>query len=224
MSDKPEKPVEIDLGAAEASPPEAKPAEPTAAGEAASSDLPTPVPPTAEDRIAALEAEKSELRDRMMRIAADFDNWKKRSRKEQTDAESRAREGILRDFLEVVDNLERATASLGDGKESDAKSVRDGVDLVLRQFRSKLERHQVKPIDSVGQPFDPRLHEAISRLHTTEVAPGSVAREYQKGYLIGDKLLRPAMVVVATAPPADAPPAEAAAPPDASPARSEGED
>ena len=227
MSHKHKKPIEIDLTESKATP--AEPATSSAAPPEASppdlaaTDLPTPVPPTAEDRIAALETDKAELRDRMLRIAADFDNWKKRARKDQADGEVRARESVLRDFLEIADNLERATASLGEGKEGDAKSIRDGVDLVLRQFRSKLERYQIKP-------FDPRFHEAISQAPTADAKPGSVLHVLQKGYLIGDKLLRPAMVVVAAAPP---PPAEASTPtaeaagaatPEKAPARTEGED
>ncbi len=201
MSDNQEKPSDIDATPAEEAPPGKTPAP---------ADLPEPVPPTPEERIAALEAEKAEIRDRMLRIAADADNYKKRARKEHAEGEARAREGVLRDFIEVADNLERATASLGDGKEADAKSIKDGVELVLRQFKTKLDRYQVKAIESLGQPFDPRLHEAISRLQTTEAAPGAIVHELQKGYLIGDKLLRPAMVVVAAPPPAaDAPAADA---------------
>jgi molecular chaperone GrpE len=231
MSHKHKKPIEIDLTESKATP--AEPATSSAAPPEASppdlaaTDLPTPVPPTAEDRIAALETDKAELRDRMLRIAADFDNWKKRARKDQADGEVRARESVLRDFLEIADNLERATASLGEGKEGDAKSIRDGVDLVLRQFRSKLERYQIKAIESVGQPFDPRFHEAISQAPTADAKPGSVLHVLQKGYLIGDKLLRPAMVVVAAAPPG--PPPETTTPTPGSagesgPARTEGED
>ena len=233
MSDNQEKPVDIDLTPAEEAPPAAAPpdAQPAAAPDAPSppADLPVPVPPTPEERIAALESEKAEIRDRMLRIAADFDNWKKRARKEQADGEVRAQEKVLRDFIEVADNLERATASLGEGKDTDAKSIRDGVELVLRQFRSKLERYQVKAIESVGQAFDPRLHEAISRLQTADAKPGAIVHELQKGYMIGDKLLRPAMVVVAAPPPAP----EAAAPttplegdtaPEPAKPRSEGED
>jgi molecular chaperone GrpE len=173
--------------------------------ESAPQPAPEASPPTPEERVAVLEAEKAELRDRMLRIAAEFDNWKKRSRKELTDSEARSKEKVLQDFLEIVDNLERATASWGEGKEADVKAVRDGVDLVLRQFRSKLERYQVKVIESKGAPFDPRFHEAISQAVNADVKPGSVLHELQKGYMIGDRLLRPAMVVVAAAPPASAP-------------------
>lgn len=173
---------------------------------AAPAEPPPELPaPTAEERVATLETEKAELRDRMLRIAADFDNWKKRSRKEMTDAETRSKEQVLRDFLEVIDNLERATAAWGEGRDSDAKAVRDGVDLVLRQFRSKLDRYQVKPVDAKGAAFDPRLHEAISQTPSAEAKPGTVVHELQKGYMIGDRLLRPAMVVVAVAPPSPTP-------------------
>lgn len=189
MSENEQKPFETDLP--QDLPQDGASASPDGAAEAA------PPTPTAEERIALLEAEKAEMKDRMLRVAAEFDNWKKRARKDQSDGEARAKEAVLRDFLEIVDNLERATASFGEGKESDAKSVRDGVELVLRQARSKFERYQVKSVDSVGQPFDPRLHEAISQAPSADAKPGSIIHELQKGYVIGDKLLRPAMVVVA---------------------------
>jgi len=203
MSENQEKPVEIDLSTTDADQPAAGPD--GAAPEKAAEPL---APPTDGERIALLEAEKADMRDRMLRIAADFDNWKKRSRKDLTDGEARAKESVLRDFLEIADNLERATASWKDdkeAKESDVKSVRDGVELVLRQFRSKLERYQVKVIEALGQPFDPRYHEAISQAPSADAKAGSILHELQKGYLIGEKLLRPAMVVVAAAPPAPAP-------------------
>ena len=158
-------------------------------------------PRTPEERITAIEGEKAEIYDRMLRIAADFDNWKKRARRDQVDGEMQAKESVLRDLLEIVDSLERATVLWADGKETDAKSVRDGIELVLRQFRSKLERYDVKPMDAAGVPFDPRMHEAVSQVPSATVTPGSVLHELQKGYLIGERLLRPAMVVVAAAPP-----------------------
>ena len=152
-------------------------------------------PQTPEQRVAALQAERDELKDRMLRIAAEFENWKKRSRKEQLDGEARVRESLLKEMLEVVDNLERATSA-----KLDAEALLKGVNLVLRLFQNKLERHDVRPFETKGQPFDPRLHEAISQVPSTDVPPGSVANELQKGYRIGDKLLRPAMVAVAAAP------------------------
>ncbi len=157
-------------------------------------------PATPEERIAALQAERDETKDRMLRIAADFENWKKRARKEQIDAESRIREAVLKDMLEVVDNLERATSAYVENGSVDGASVLKGVNLVLRLFQTKLERYNVKPFEAKGQPFDPHMHEAISQVPTADVAPGTVANEMQKGYRIGDKLLRPAIVAVAVAP------------------------
>lgn len=184
----------------------------TPAPDGLASDLPTPAPasklaePTPAERLAALEAEKAELKDRMLRIAAEFDNYKKRTRKELGEHEVKARESVLREFLEIADNLERAVASWKEGEQKDIKSVLDGVDLVLRLFKSKLERHSVTAIEAKGQPFDPRVHDAISQAPSADVPPGTVLHELQKGYRVGDRLLRPAMVVVAKAPPA--PPVE----------------
>jgi molecular chaperone GrpE len=162
-----------------------------------------------EQRIAALEAERNELKDRWLRLAAEFENWKKRARKEQSDAENKARESVLRDMLEVVDNLERATSaqaqSTGNGSV-DPSAVLKGVNLVLRLLQQKLERYDVRAFDSQGQPFDPRQHEAISRIENAEVPSGAVAVELQKGYRVGDRLLRPAMVSVSTGPKASAEP------------------
>jgi molecular chaperone GrpE len=173
-------------------------------------DTVTPEGPTAaadpEDRVAALEAEKAEYKDRMLRIAAEFDNYKKRARKDVAEHEVRAREAVLRDFLEIADNLERAIGSWKEGGEQDIKSVQNGVDLVLRLFKSKLERYSVTAIEAKGQPFDPRVHDAISQAPSADATPGTVLHELQKGYRVGEKLLRPAVVVVAVAPPA--PPSE----------------
>jgi molecular chaperone GrpE len=173
---------------------------PTKDAKAKAEPIPEVSLPTPEERITAIEGEKTEIYDRMIRIAADFDNWKKRARRDQVDGEMQAKESVLRDFLEIVDSLERATVLWADGKEIDAKSVRDGIELVLRQFRSKLERYDVKPMDAAGVLFDPRVHEAVSQVPSATVTPGSVLHELQKGYLIGERLLRPALVVVAAAP------------------------
>jgi molecular chaperone GrpE len=154
-------------------------------------------PATPEERIAALQAERDEAKDRMLRVAAEFENWKKRARVTQTEAEAAARERVLKDVLEVADNLERAVDA---GAGADGATVLKGVTLVLRLLQQKLERHEVKAFEAKGQPFDPRLHEAISRVESADVASGSVAVELQKGYKIGEKLLRPAMVSVSTGP------------------------
>jgi len=164
-----------------------------AAGDGVEAALP---PATPEDRAAALEVERDELKDRLLRLAAEFENWKKRARKEQTDAVSQARESVLKDVLEVVDNLQRATSS----NAADPAAIVKGVELVLRVAQQKLERYEVKPFEVTGQPFDPRVHEAVSRVESDTVAAGNVAVELQKGYRIGERLLRPAMVSVSSGP------------------------
>jgi molecular chaperone GrpE len=157
-------------------------------------------PATPEERIAALETERNEIKDRLLRLAAEFENWKKRARVLQTEAEANARERVLRDVLEIADNLERATGAQAAGGDGvvDGSAVLKGVTLVLRLLQQKLERLEVRPFEAQGQPFDPRLHEAISRVESADVPAGVVANELQKGYRIGDKLLRPAMVSVST--------------------------
>jgi molecular chaperone GrpE len=152
-----------------------------------------------ESKLLTLTAERDELKDRMLRIAADFENWKKRARKEQTDAVNSARESVLRDILEVVDNLERAAGAQANGVV-DGAAVMKGVSLVLRLFQQKLERYEVKPFEVAGQPFDPRVHEAVSRVESADVPSGAVAAELQKGYRVGERLLRPALVSVSTGP------------------------
>ena len=159
-------------------------------------------PATPEDRASALEAERDEMKDRWVRTAAEFENWKKRARKEKDDAVATARESVLRDMLEIVDNLERATGAQGkpDNAVVDPAAVLKGVNLVLRLFQQKLERYDVKPFQAAGQPFDPRQHEAVSRIESADVPSGSVAAELQKGYRLGERLLRPALVSVSTGP------------------------
>jgi molecular chaperone GrpE len=157
-------------------------------------------PESLEERIAALEAERNEAKDRMLRVAAEFENFKKRSRTTQADAVSEARERVLKDVLDIADNLERATQMDLASGAVDGAAVLKGVTLVLRLLQQKLERYEVRPFEAKGQPFDPRQHEAISRVESADVPSGAVAVELQKGYKIGEKLLRPAMVSVSTGP------------------------
>src|SRR5262245_30506072 len=174
--------------------PEARVPDPPAASAAPELTEATP-----DEKLAALAAERDETKDRMLRIAADFENWKKRAQKEQTDKANEARERVLKDMLEVIDNLERAVAMQAGAKGAiDGPAVLKGVDLVLRLFQQKLERYEVRPFDATGQPFDPRVHEAISKIAHPEIPAGSVAAELQKGYRVGERLLRPALVSVSS--------------------------
>ena len=156
-----------------------------------------PAPP--QDPLQEARAEAQKNRDQLLRVAADFDNFKKRSRRELGDAVKVAREDLLRDLLPVFDNLERASAHAGGA--TDTKALADGISMVQRQFLDVLGKLGIERIESVGQPFDPAVHEAVQHLETDEYPPGAVANELQAGYRMGDRVLRPAMVVVAKAKP-----------------------
>jgi molecular chaperone GrpE len=140
-----------------------------------------------------LQEEIERLRELYLRKLADFDNYRKRQEREMADFRRAANADVLRDFLAVVDNLERALGAPTEG----AEALRAGVELVLRQCQDVLARHGVKNVDPEGQPFDPALHEAIHRVESPEVTRATVSQVFQKGYVMNDRLLRPALVVVA---------------------------
>jgi len=144
-----------------------------------------------------LRAEAARLKDQLLRLAADFDNYRKRSRREISDAERMAREELLRELLPVFDNLERASQHAAPG--TDVQSIWDGIMLVNRQFIDTLARLGVERIKTVGQAFDPSVHEAVQQVETADQPPGAVCAEVLGGYRFGDRLIRPAMVVVAKA-------------------------
>jgi molecular chaperone GrpE len=165
-----------------------------------SSSAPDPnAEPEPSDPLETARAEAQRYRDQLLRTAADFDNFKKRIRREMEDGERRAREDLLKDLLPVFDNLERAAQHAGSA--SDVKSLSDGLSMVLRMFTDTLSRMGIERVRAVGEPFDPALHEAVQQMETTEHAPGTVAAEVQAGYRFGERLVRPAMVVVAKPPP-----------------------
>jgi molecular chaperone GrpE len=143
------------------------------------------------DELTMLRKEVAELRDRSVRTLADFDNFRKRAERERDEQRRYAGTEVLRDVLPVVDNLERALESNGDNDE-----MTEGVELILRQVLDMLRRHGVVRVEAQGQAFDPGVHEAVSRQESEEVDVPTVSEELQAGYVLKDRLLRPAMVVV----------------------------
>jgi|SRR5579871_1790492 len=172
---------------------EAAPVEP--AGEVAKAEA--PVESDAE-KAARLEQEKKDLHDRLLRSAADFENYKKRSRREVEDAQARGREQLAKELLPVLDNFERALQALASG--GSVEQLGQGVKLVDKQLRAALEKFEIRSFDALGEPFDPGRHDAIQQEETAEHPPGTVARVFSRGYTIGQRLLRPAMVAVARPP------------------------
>lgn len=161
-----------------------------------------------EAQVVELEAAKKTNYDRFLRASADLENYRKRSRRDVKDARLDERGKILRDMLPVIDNLERAVAHAVQTNAEATKSIVEGVNLVLRQFTQALERHNVTPLDSVGKTFDPALHEAVSQAPSAEHPPGTIISALQTGYMTEGRLLRPALVVVSVAMPAEAKPAD----------------
>lgn len=148
--------------------------------------------------LARLEVERDKYKDQLLRTAADFDNYRKRSVKEVQQAERRGRESVLLDVLPIIDNLERAVQA--SESAADPAAVRKGVEMVLKSFDDTAARIGLTRVESVGQRFDPNKHDAFQQQETDEHPPGTIVAEFQPGYLLGEKLLRPAMVVVAKKP------------------------
>jgi len=147
------------------------------------------------DPLEEARAEVARIRDQLLRTAADYDNFRKRTRRDIEDAQKRGREDLVRELLPVFDNLERAVVHAG--QASDSKAVADGVGMVLRQFTDTLGRIGIKRVPTVGSPFDPSQHEAIQQLETDDHPPGTIVAEVQPGYAMGERLVRAALVVVA---------------------------
>jgi molecular chaperone GrpE len=156
-----------------------------------------------EAALARSEAEKRDNWDKFLRAAADLENHRRRSKRDLDDARAEARTRVLKEMLPVVDNLERGLHHAQESMDKgDPAAIVEGIRLVLRQFATAFERCDVTPVEADGQPFDPNVHEAISQVESPEHAPGTIVQVLQRGYKLGDRLLRPSLVVVAKASPA----------------------
>jgi len=165
-------------------------------------DSPGPESPTApsleqqvqqlEARVRELEQERDAYADRYLRERADLENFKKRMQRERAESLRFASEGLIRELLPVVDNLERAIGHAGGNDDS----VIEGVQRVLRGFLDVLERHGVTRIDAEGAAFDPARHQALAQVHAPDREPNQVVEQHQRGYQLYDRLLRPALVTV----------------------------
>lgn len=152
-------------------------------------------PQEPQDPLAKALADATKYKDAWMRTAADFDNFRKRSRRELDDARKAGREELLKELLPTFDNLERAI--FASKSATDVKGVTDGISMILKQFESTLGRVNITKVATVGSMFDPQVHEAIQQIETNDHPPGTVVAEVQPGYLNGERLVRAAMVVVA---------------------------
>jgi molecular chaperone GrpE len=147
---------------------------------------------SAASEVEKLKAERDALLDRLARLQAEFDNARKRAVRDQQEFREYAAADVIKNILPILDSFERALKA-----EGDASDFRNGVELIYRQFQDALQKVGVQPIVSLGRPFDPRVHEAIEMVDTTEVPDHHVLDELQRGYKYKERLLRPAMVRVA---------------------------
>ncbi len=153
-------------------------------------------PETVEEKLQAkIEEQKEEIDekdDRIKRLMAEFENFKKRSDKERLGMYNSVMGDVVMKLLPVLDNLEKAVAA-----ESKDEQYKNGIEMVEKQFQDVLRANGVKEIESIGKPFDPSLHEAVSLVEDSNLGTKTIKEEYRKGYTIGDKVLRHSLVVVA---------------------------
>lgn len=142
--------------------------------------------------VASLETEYAALNDRYLRLAAEYDNFRKRTAREWREYQARATADVLREMLELADNLDRALKA-----PAEDAALRKGVELIAQQFQAKLRKMGVEPIDVIGEPFDPARHEAVLMVAKDGVESQRVVDEVQRGYTLQGEVLRPARVTVA---------------------------
>ncbi len=162
------------------------------------SDVPpsSPAEGGADSPAAALQRERDELYDRLLRTTAEFDNFRKRTERERREFAEWAAAELLGDVLSVVDDFERALAAAA---PPEAQKFREGVELIHRQLMEVVKKRGVQPFTVVGEDFDPTLHQAVAYDETPGARDGEVVAELRRGYRLGEKLLRPALVRVAKA-------------------------
>lgn len=151
-----------------------------------------------QEKLDAARTESKAHYDHLLRVSAEFENYKKRSNRELDEFRKYANETLIRELLTVVDNLERAIDSVNDTAATDACML-EGVRMTHQEILKIFEKFSVKPIVSLDQPFDPVFHQAVLQEETSEKPENTVLKEMQRGYMIHDRLLRPAMVVVSKA-------------------------
>lgn len=175
------------------SPPQAK--------EQASGDDPAADQQQEETEVDPLEAvtrERDDLKDRFLRLAAETENYKKRTEREKAEFLKRANESLVKDLLPILDNLERALGHAD--QQADEESLRQGLELIYQDLQKVLERYGLEAVEAEGNPFDPELHEAMMQQENADVEENTVLQQLQKGYKFQGRLIRPAMVVVSKRP------------------------
>lgn len=161
--------------------------------------------PEAADPVVEAKREAAEFKDKLLRTLAEMENLRKRTEREVLDARMYGIAGFARDVLAVADNMHRALAAIGpelrEAADAKVKALIEGVELTERELLKSLEKNGVKKFSPEGEKFDPNVHQAMYEVATSDLPPGQVAQVIQAGYMIGDRVLRPAMVAVSKAAP-----------------------
>ena len=172
---------------------EEQPVEDVTDTEVESADVTVEDVPAEEDKMSELEAQLQEKNDRILRLQADFENFRRRTAKEKEELAAVITQNILGDLLPLLDNFERAMAV----EQSDGEAFQKGVEMIFTQLREVLDKHGLQSIEAEGQTFDPNFHQAVMRVEDSDAPDGTITQVLQKGYQAKGRVIRPAMVQVA---------------------------
>ena len=170
-----------------------QPVEETTETEAEPAEVTVEDVPAEEDDTAALEAQRKEKSDRILRLQADLENFRRRTAKEKEELAAVITQNLLTDLLPLLDNFERAMAV----EQTDGEAFQKGVEMIFTQLREVMEKHGLENIEAEGAPFDPNVHQAVMRVENPDVEDGTITQVLQKGYQAKGRVIRPAMVQVA---------------------------
>ena len=152
-----------------------------------------------EDATAELEKLKADLAakdDRIVRLQADFDNFRKRTAREKTELAAVIEQAFLKDLLPLLDNLSRASEAAENAEQSDVETLRKGIEMIKQETAAVMGKHGLEPIDTLDKPFDPNFHQAVGTVKDESKADGLIAAEFQRGYIARGRVIRPSMVQV----------------------------
>lgn len=159
-------------------------------------EVPTDLTETLKAEIERLKLELKDKQDKMMRLQADFDNFRKRTAKEKTELAATIEQAFLKDLLPLLDNLSRATEAVDNGEDSNVETLKKGIEMINQETVAAMGKHGLEPIDTEGKTFDPNFHQAVARVADPNKEEGAIAAELQRGYIARGRVIRPSMVQV----------------------------
>ena len=159
-------------------------------------EVPTDLTETLKAEIERLKSELKDKQDKMMRLQADFDNYRKRTAKEKTELAATIEQAFLKDLLPLLDNLSRATEAVENSEESNVETLKKGIEMINQETVAAMGKHGLEAIETEGKMFDPNFHQAVMRVSDPDKEEGAIAAELQRGYIARGRVIRPSMVQV----------------------------